>query len=63
MSKPNYTSYDRFEFMNPPNWHEEQLRDFLMQIWLNRNFIDENDLKKLEYMSTKGLFKMSKGAQ
>ena len=62
MQKPSYSEIDRFEFNYPTSWHEEQLRTALMEIWLNRNFIMGDDLKKLQYMTTKGLFKTtSKG--
>ncbi len=52
-----YSKEDFIEFNEPTMFSNEELRDVLMQIWINRNCITKDDIKLLQELSSKGLFK------
>lgn len=51
-----YSQKDRKEFSNPTTLFNEDLKEIIMKIWMNRDFLNAADLNELTFFYKKGFF-------
>lgn len=51
-----YSTADQREFMNPTTYFNEELRETLMRIWMNRDFLNKHDLESLKTFMNKSFY-------